>query len=73
MYFGPPHLQPHDSSMTCSEYNPLSSAHQIQKEIKLVTQDKFEKHLHCHAIFDHSCPFWSIFVHFMGNPTATLY
>ena len=40
--------------------------------MKLVTQEKFEKLLHCHAISDHSCPFWSIFVHFMGNPTASL-
>ena len=50
---------------------PLSSVHLIQKWVILVTQDKFETLLFCHAIltiWNNFGPIQSILVHLMDDP-----
>ena len=72
LHFVAPHTHCHDPFMTCSDYYPLSRANQTKKKIMLVTQDKSEK-LFLSCYFDHSGLFWSMLVHFMGDPTSPLH
>ena len=67
IHFGAPHGRPHNPSITGSDSCPLSNVHLIQKWIMLVTQDRFETFMLCHAM-----SFWSILVHLMGDPTTPL-
>ena len=57
VHFSATHVQPHNPSMTCTDFYPLSSVHLIQKKIILVTQDKSETLWLSHTIM-------TILVHF---------
>ena len=68
LHFGPPHAQPHDSSMTRSEHNPLSS--QSNPEIDQIGHSG--QIWKTFAFSCNFCPLLSILVHFgrLNDPSV---
>ena len=75
VHFGAHHVQPHDPSMTCSDSATFPSLHYsiYSRYGSLKSLRTNSKHLPLSWYSDHFSVFWSILVHFVGNPTTPLH